>query len=118
MCGGVHPTLNPDTLLQSEQIDGFFVGEAEIAFGDFLDKVKGNKNYKDTGNLAYRRRNAILTNRLNPLIQDLDTLPYPRKDALFIEFAEKNGHAPFLFSRGLALVFMKIILFCTTCILV
>lgn len=100
VCGGIHPTLYPDALLESAAIDGFFVGESEIAFGDFLDKLRGDKDYRNTSNFVYKKDGEIIRNALMPLIQNLDILPYPAKDSLFEKFIVANGCAPFFFSRG------------------
>ena len=100
VCGGIHPTIFSDALLESEAIDGFFVGESETGFGNLLDKIKGNEDFRDINNFAYKEDGKIIVNQLDPLIQHLDVLPYPMKDSLFEEFINTNGFAPFLFSRG------------------
>ena len=100
VCGGIHPTIFPDALLESEAIDGFFVGESEAGFGNLLDKIKKNKNFRDTNNYAYKKDGKVVVNQLDPLVQPLDPLPYPIKDSLFEEFININGVAPFFFSRG------------------
>jgi len=100
VCGGVHPTLYPNAILESDSIDGFFVGESEIAFVDLLDRLEKKMDYSAVNNLAYRDADKVIVNRLNPLIHDLDKLPFPLKDSLFEEFIKTNGFAPFFFSRG------------------
>lgn len=101
VCGGIHPTLFPDALLETGSIDGFFIGESEIAFGDLLDKLRRNEEYKDTNNFAYKLAGRIIVNQLNPLIEDIDDLPFPDKDTIFNEYInQNNGIAPFFFSRG------------------
>jgi len=52
VCGGIHPTIFSDALLESEAIDGFFVGESEIGFGNLIDKIKKNEDLLDTNNYA------------------------------------------------------------------
>lgn len=37
VCGGVHSTIFPECLLESPSLDGIFVGESELSFGEFLD---------------------------------------------------------------------------------
>ena len=100
VCGGIHPTIFPDALLESEAIDGFFVGESEVGFGNLLNKIGKNQGFIDTNNYAYKMDGKVIVNDLDPLIQDLDILPYPLKDSLFEEFINTNGYAPFFFSRG------------------
>ena len=100
VCGGVHPTLFPDDIRKTNDIDGFFIGESEIAFGEFLDKIKNNEEYRNTNNYVGKKNQKIIENPLNPLIKNLDSLPVTYKGALFKEFIKNNGHAPFFFSRG------------------
>ena len=100
VCGGVHPTLYPNALLETDAIDGFFVGESEIAFAEYLDELEGNREYADTQNYVFRKDGRVIENSLNPLISDLEKMPFPVKDQLFEEFIRTSGHAPFFFSRG------------------
>lgn len=100
VCGGVHPTLYPEDLLLSDSIDVFFVGESEIAFGDFIDKIETGKDFRDTSNIVYKNNGVLIKNPLNTLVQELDVLPFPVKDSLFEEFIKTSGYAPFFFSRG------------------
>ena len=100
VCGGIHPTIYPNALIQAEYVDAFFVGESEMAFGDFLEKIREGKDFYDVMNLAYKKGGKVVRNPLNPLIDNLDILPFPTKDAIFEEYIRKHGKAPFLFSRG------------------
>lgn len=100
ICGGVHITLHPESLLETQDIDYGFVGESEVAFNDFLNAMKHNRDYLKVNNLAFRKDDDIHINSLYPLIQELDTLPFPLKDDLFEETVLKNGYASFFFSRG------------------
>ncbi|MBT6051117.1 MAG: hypothetical protein HOG49_30325, partial [Candidatus Scalindua sp.] len=52
VCGGVHSTINPACILESKDLDGVFVGEADHAFIEFLEKVENKCDYKDTDNFA------------------------------------------------------------------
>jgi radical SAM superfamily enzyme YgiQ (UPF0313 family) len=78
-CGGVHPTISPESILETGAIDVFFIGESELSFIDFLKKVEANVNYHDTNNICYRDGNILRQNKLEPLIKDLDIIPYPDK---------------------------------------
>lgn len=101
VCGGVHPTINPESLLETKDLDGMFVGESEYSFIDFLDKVKNNRPYNDTDNFAYIKDGGIIINKLKPLITNLDDLPPPDREVYPFEDTLKiSGYAPFFFSRG------------------
>lgn len=101
VCGGVHPTINPQCLLESESLDAVFVGEAENSFIEFVDKLEKKENFFDVDNLAYIQNGKLVLNKLKPLISNLDEVPYPDREIYpFEETLRSVGHAPFFFSRG------------------
>lgn len=101
VCGGVHPTINPSCVVESKNLDGVFVGEADYAFIEFLKSVESNGAYKNTDNFAYVKGAKLVTNKLKPLIANLDELPYPDKElSPYREYMESNNFSPFFFTRG------------------
>lgn len=101
VCGGVHPTINPNCVTETNALNGIFIGEAEYAFSEFLDKVEKGLPYKDSDNFAYNDNGKLVLNKLKPLLKNLDDLPYPDKDDYPFEDTIKTiGYAPFFFSRG------------------
>ncbi|MGZ5500060.1 MAG: B12-binding domain-containing radical SAM protein [Methylobacter sp.] len=101
VCGGVHPTIYPNCILEAKSLDGIFIGESEIAFVEFLHKLENSIPYNTTDNFAYVFENKLIRNKLKPLIIDLDVLPYPDKDVYsYQEAVREAGAAPFFFSRG------------------
>lgn len=101
VCGGVHPTINPDCILETDFLDAIFVGEAENSFVEFLKKIEDKESYKNIENLAYVNAGKLVVNRLKPLISNLDILPYPDKERYpFADTLKILGYAPFFFSRG------------------
>jgi len=81
--GGIHPTIQPDEVLKCEAIDYICVGEAEKAFLEFVESFPSEKKIN---NIWTRERRTPL----NPLIQDLDSIPFPDRD-LFEIPEEKNN---------------------------
>lgn len=101
VCGGIHPTLFPDCLLETNALDGIFAGEGEYSFIEFLEKLKNGGTYFDIDNFGYVKEGKIRINRLKPLIQNLDELPFPDRETYpFIDTLKATGYAPFIFSRG------------------
>ena len=104
VCGGVHPTVYPEALLEkgAEAIDGFFVGEADFAFPEFLDRLEKGLSYRDTDNFAYAQNGTLVQNRLKPLIENLDVLPFPDKemDSYRETLMGRDGVAMIFCSRG------------------
>jgi anaerobic magnesium-protoporphyrin IX monomethyl ester cyclase len=101
VCGGVHPTVMPESILETDAIDAFFIGESEISFEEFLNKVQEQQDFYDTPNLCYNENGIVKSNHLHPLIEDLDSLPYPDKISYpYVDTVSQYGVAPFMFSRG------------------
>ena len=101
VCGGVHPTICTDALLETKMIDGFFVGESELSFLELLAKIDEGKEYKDTDNFAYVQNGKVIRNKLKMLIEDLDLLPHPDKEIYpYKKTIMDLGYAPFFFARG------------------
>ncbi len=101
VCGGVHPTINPDCVLENDFLDGIFIGESENSFIEFLKKIENGESYKNTDNFAYSKNSKVIINKLKPPITNLDSLPYPDKEIYpFDDTLKAIGSAPFLFSRG------------------
>ncbi len=110
VCGGAHPTIYPQALLETDAIDGFFIGESEFAFMEFLQRLENGLPYQDTDNFCYVQNGTLVQNPLKPLIQDLDSLPFPDKEIETYQhwllhpcrqpLGEEAGLASFLFSRG------------------
>ena len=101
VCGGIHPTINPQCILESKYLDGVFIGESENSFIEFLKKLENKESYKDVDNLVYVENGKLIVNKLKPLIHNLDSLPYPDREIYpFGQTLKAVGYAPFLFSRG------------------
>jgi radical SAM superfamily enzyme YgiQ (UPF0313 family) len=101
VCGGVHTTVNPECILKTPSLDGIFIGESEDAFTEFLDKIERNEAFTDTHNFAYNDKGIVKINPLNPLIENLDRIPFPDKTTYpYVDTVSQFGTAPFMFSRG------------------
>lgn len=100
VCGGVHTTIFPESVAECPSLDCVFVGESEYAFADYLDTLEGGGDWRELNNIAYVKGGNVIINKLNPLIQDIGSLPYPDKGYLFEEAIRVEGTAVFFFSRG------------------
>ena len=101
VCGGIHPTIFPDCLFEAPFLDGAFIGESELAFPEFLERMEREESFLDSDNFAYVKNDQLIRNSLKPLIESLDSLPFPDKTIYpYGESIRASGYAPFLFSRG------------------
>ena len=98
--GGVHPTLRPNEVLaDNKSVDLVCIGEGEQTVKEYLNN---NLNPKEINGLAYKNKNKIIINPPRPLIQDLDSLPFPDWSDFEMEnyFANNDFHLPIMASRG------------------
>ena len=75
--GGIHPTIRPEECLN--YVDMVCVGEGEKTLLELADKIKDKKDFYDIQGMWFNNK-EIIKNKLRPLIQDLDSLPFPDYD--------------------------------------
>ncbi|MCP1715837.1 radical SAM superfamily enzyme YgiQ (UPF0313 family) [Methanocalculus alkaliphilus] len=73
--GGIHPTLYPEDCISD--VDILCIGEGEGALTDLLTALRDGLPYNQIANLWVREGEQIYKNPLRPLIEDLDSLPFP-----------------------------------------
>ena len=100
VCGGVHPTINPDCIAECDALDGIFRGESEGPFVDFIRAVENGKDYKETDNYAYVKNGTVRMNSLRPLLHSLDELPFSDRDQYPLADQMTFDAIAFFFSRG------------------
>jgi len=107
VCGGSHPTIHPECIMESESLDCIFSGESEEAFNEFVDKVANNKPFNDVRNISYSKNGKLVKNEKYPLVADLEKYPFPEREIFFkhntkTKFTGQNewGFVNFWFSRG------------------
>lgn len=73
--GGMHTTVAPESA--DEDADVLLMGEAELALGDFADKLVRGAEVMDASNTWMRASDdSWVKNPLRPLVGDLDELPW------------------------------------------
>lgn len=80
--GGAHPTFFPEVLYENPWLDFAMRGEADLAFPRFLNALESNTPFSDVGNLIYRTESGIRQNPLLPLVENLDAVPFPRRNLI------------------------------------
>ena len=81
--GGIHPTIRPEQSL--EYADLVCLGEGEKTIVELCKRLSSGSDYSDIGNLWARHNGKIIRNRLYPLIEDLNSIPFP-------DFANENKY--------------------------
>lgn len=88
--GGVHASALPEYLLSHEEIDYVILGEGEHALEELAASIGKNEKPYGIRNLCYKKDNSFEINPVRPLIEDLDSLPFPEKDLFFRDKAFQN----------------------------
>ena len=73
--GGAHPTVSPEECL--DYADYVCVGEGEGTLLELANRLANGERPTDVPNTWSRSAGEVVRNPLNPLIEDLDTLPIP-----------------------------------------
>jgi len=84
--GGVCATLFPGECLR--HVDLIVRGEAEETIVELVEALEAGRDITGIPNLAFRRDGRVVLNEVRPLVQDLDTLPFPDlggEDKYYIE---------------------------------
>src|SRR5512138_647124 len=76
MAGGPHPSLYPDCLGETPDLDAICVGEGEGPIGDVVERLERKEGIEDVPNLWVRTPGGIVKNPPRPFIADLDTVPF------------------------------------------
>jgi len=102
--GGIHATICPEKAL--ETADFAVMHEGEETFLELTEKIIEGKNTETIQGIAWKKDNKVFINPERPLIEDLDSLPFPDLDLLHIEHYNTPLHivggsrVPIIGSRG------------------
>lgn len=75
MWGGIHPTISPESCIN--EVDMLCMGEGEGALEETAKHLRDSRPYDNIKNLWVRNGSQTIKNPMRPLIQDLDSLPFP-----------------------------------------
>ena len=102
ICGSYHSTLSPEEVINIKEVDMICIGEGEYPMLELCNKIEKRENYEYIESLWIKTKNGIIKNRVRPLIENLDTLPFP--DFALFDFhnliASKINTAMIMVSRG------------------
>jgi anaerobic magnesium-protoporphyrin IX monomethyl ester cyclase len=76
--GGHYPSLCHDELLTNfPEIDSIVRYEGEETLIELVDRLRAGGDWRDISGIAYSRDGEVVATPARPLVQDLDTLPFP-----------------------------------------
>ncbi|MHA1278826.1 MAG: B12-binding domain-containing radical SAM protein [Candidatus Helarchaeota archaeon] len=90
VCGGAHPSADPDDVLHNTPVDVCVIGEGEITTAELIDHyMTGTPELHKIPGIAFKENGTIIKTPPRPLIKDLDTIPNPAWD--LIDFRNYTG---------------------------
>mgnify|MGYP006286023227 CR=1 FL=1 len=101
VCGGIHATATPESVLETGLFDFVFRGESEEAFLEFVERLEAGENLADVRNLGLKWNGEVRINPLRPL-PDLQSLPVKDYDVFDFQriIDAKDGWVGLMASRG------------------
>ncbi|MCL2018689.1 MAG: B12-binding domain-containing radical SAM protein [Oscillospiraceae bacterium] len=100
--GGYHAILVPDECIKIRGIDVVIVGEGEFPILNIMNGLRDNTPLTGIESTYWNMDGSVITNPVAPLIEDLDSLPFP--DFELFDFTNldrsKNFTAMVMLSRG------------------
>jgi pyruvate-formate lyase-activating enzyme len=98
--GNVHPTFHPEAVLSYDCVDYVVRGEGEWTLLELVEVLQGKRNVEDVLGLGHKVNGVVKLNSARPLIEDLDTLPFPDKDLYYKEMPYLNHGYTTMSGRG------------------
>ena len=97
--GGYFPTFAGEKLIAAcPDLDFIVRGEGETVASEVFGRIARSEEWRDVPGVAYLKDGVPVLNPLPPLVQDLDSLPFPARDE--INRVERGLPALILSSRG------------------
>ena len=80
--GGIHPTIAPEDTIREDAVDAIGIGEGEESLTELLAALDGGRDYSALPGLWVKSDGRVFRNPVRPLVQAVDALPFPDRDAL------------------------------------
>lgn len=84
--GGHGPSPEPEYFLKQTEADIVVIGEGEVTIVELLSAIGNKTSLNMVKGIAYRNGNKIVINPKRPLIEDIDSIPWPAYDMFPIEY--------------------------------
>lgn len=98
--GGPHPTFLPETIAEAG-VDIICRGEAETAVSELANKLDNRGDITTVSNCWFKHNGKIVKNELRPLVENLDSLPFPDRDIYYRKYPFLNrSQKGFIAGRG------------------
>jgi radical SAM superfamily enzyme YgiQ (UPF0313 family) len=92
VAGGTHPTLAPERVMENRDIDLICTGEGEFPLLRLVERLEKGEEIADLRGFWVRRGDQVFRNPGEPLIGDLDVIPYADRELFdFATILARNG---------------------------
>lgn len=95
--GGAHPTVMTRQTLARPEVDFVVLSEGEQTFRELVEAVENGGGWETLDGLAYKRNGEIVVNPKSRFVQNLDEIPFPRRELLpmqnYFQAREPHGSA-------------------------
>jgi radical SAM superfamily enzyme YgiQ (UPF0313 family) len=82
LIGGSHVTALPEETMRNKCFDFAAVGEGETTIVEFARAIERHEDLSKVKGIVYRHGDELVTTESRPLIDDLNTIPFPARDLL------------------------------------
>ncbi|MDT8445845.1 MAG: radical SAM protein [bacterium] len=104
--GGTHASIQPRMTILDDNIDVVAIGEGEVTFLELVTKMARGEDYSEVLGTALKLPNGeIKENARRPLIEDLDTIPFPARDLMNMKKYFEVLKSPYLMRTPMTSVF-------------
>lgn len=102
VCGGHHPTIEPEKFLNNMLVDFVVRGEGERTIAKLMEIIeKGEVGFGSIKGLSFRKEDRIFHCPERELLDDLDRLPLPDKEnIIFKDTYNQDEFSTIMTSRG------------------
>lgn len=102
ICGGIHPTVDPEDSISTDGLDMICLGEGEKAIVELAERITNGQNYCEIQSTWIKKNGRIVKNKVAPLCEDLDSLPFEYRDIFDFKnlVDSKQGQITFTGTRG------------------
>ncbi len=81
--GGIHPTSVPERVINNDFVDMVCVGEGEYPMLELAESMSRGRMDYSIKNIWFKKDGEVIRNEVRPLVQDLDSLPFPDKGIFY-----------------------------------
>ena len=84
--GGHGPSPEPEFFLRKTGADAVIMGEGEVVISNLVETLESQGGFSKVKGIAYRDGEEVIINEREPLIKEVDSIPYPAWDLFPMDY--------------------------------